>query len=269
MSELKALRREYKQKGAADDFEFLGPKVPEATEDNPTRMRIHQRQLGIVVLVVMPSGYPSDGPPLFQVDQEDGAAAEGKATKEHLPAIEELLVEQTTYMPGMICIATCLMALDDLDLTSLDLGTPGRCRSIFEVSVVNNSKQFAKSLKGAANGYPCVYFYRTIECQNNAKFSAAVDPWRACYCLCDAPDKKEAVSFMKTIRTDGAMDMDMLGKPGKIQITVLEEFELAPKAKAVCSTDDSPTLFLGTEYRTDTDLDGLMNHLLAASAGVR
>jgi hypothetical protein len=71
------------------------------------------------------------------------------------------------------------------------------------------------------------------------------------------------VAFMKTIRTDGAMDMDMLGKPGKIQMTVIEEFEMAPKAKAVC--DD---VFSGTEYRTDKDLDDLMNAFLSAAAGV-
>jgi hypothetical protein len=258
VSELKALRQEYK---GTDDFEFLGPKVPEATEDNPTRMKIHRRNESLTVLVEMPSGYPSEAPPIFKVE---GSGSCTQVTQGHAEAIEELLAEQATYMPGMSCIATCLMALDDLDLSTLDLGEPGRCRSIFKLDVVNNSKQFTKSLKSASGGNPCVYFYRTIECQNNAKFSFAVDPWRACYCLCDAPNKKEAVAFMKTIRTDGAMDMDMLGKPGKIQMTVIEEFEIAPKAKAVCDGD----MFSGTEYRTDEDLDDLMNHLLAAVAGV-
>merc|ERR1712061_418303 len=147
--------------------------------------------------------------------------------------------------------------MGDLDLNSLDLGGPGRCRSIFKVDVVNNSPQFTKSLKQAANGRPCAWFYRTIQCQNNAKFSFAVDPLRAVHCICDAPDKKSAVEFMKAIRTDGDMDCDMLGKPSKIQMTVVEEFEMAPKAKAV------PDGFSSTEYRTDEDLDGLMNPFMA------
>jgi hypothetical protein len=259
VSELKALRQLYK---GTVDFEFLGPKVPDATEDNLTRMKIHRRNESLIVLVEMPAGYPSEAPPIFKVDGNGGCSSP-QFTRGHAEAIEELLAEQATYMPGMSCIATCLMALDDLDLSTLDLGEPGRCRSIFTVDVVNNSKQFTKSLKSAAGGNPCVYFYRTIECQNNAKFSFAVDPWRSVYCICDAPDKKEAVAFMKTIRTDGSMDMDMLGKPGKIQMTVIEEFEMAPKAKAVC--DD---VFRGTEYRTDKDLDDLMNAFLAAAAGV-
>jgi len=169
-------------------------------------------------------------------------------------------------MPGMACIQVCLLVLDDLDLASLDLGQPGRCRSIFKVDVVNNSKQFTKSLKNAANGNPCAYYYRTIECQNNAKFSFAVDPWRAVYVICDAPNKREAVDYMKTIRTDGSMDMDMLGKPGRIQLTVIEEFGMKPKAKNVNTSSSSP--FQGYEYRTDDDLDKLINPFLATSAGV-
>ena len=263
VSELKALRREYKAKQGNDDedtFEFLGPKVPEATEENPTRMKIDNRRNDLSVIVTMPAGYPSVSNPIFKVVGGCSDAV-GKA---HEEAIEEMLAEQASYMPGMTCVATCLTVLDDLDLSSLDLGTPGRFRSIFKVDVVNNSKQFIKSLKSASGGNPCVYFYRTIECQNNAKFSFAVDPWRAVYCLCDSPDKREAVTYMKTIRTDGAMDMDMLGKPGRIQMTVIEEFEIAPKAKAV--SDDGG--FGCSEYRTDDDLDGLMNHLMAAAAGV-
>ena len=68
---------------------------------------------------------------------------------------------------------------------------------------------------------------------------------------------------MKTVRTDGAMDMDMLGKPGKIQMSVVEEFELAPRAAAVCDG------FVGTEYRSDAERDGLMGGLLAAAAGLK
>lgn len=258
VAELKSLRREYV---GSDAFEFLGPKVPEATQDNPTRLRIHKKagaeEIALTVTVTMTEGYPSDTPPTFNVEGESLERA-------HCDAIEELLDEQASYMPGMSCISTSIMGLDDLDLSTLDLGTPGRCRSIFKVDVVNNSKQFTKSLKSAAGGNPCVYYYRTIECQNNAKFSFAVDPWRAVYCICDAPDKKAAVAYMKTIRTDGAMDMDMLGKPGKIQLTVLEEFEMLPKAKSVGEEGS----FGGTEYRTDQDLDELMNLFLAADAGV-
>jgi len=259
VAELKALRREYK---GTDAFNFLGPKVPDATTDNPTRMKISKKagadEIPLTVTVEMPNAYPSDKPPIFKVEGGD------LLEQAHFDAIVELLDEQASYMPGMSCISMSIMALDDLDLSTLDLGEPGRCRSIFKIDVVNNSKQFTKSLKSVANGYPCVYYYRTIECQNNAKFSAAVDPWRAVYCICDTPDKKAAGGYMKTIRTDNAMDMDMLGKPGKIQLTVLEEFELARKAKSVGEEDG----FSGTEYRTDLDLDKLMNPFLTAAAGV-
>merc|ERR1712187_517910 len=176
--------------------------------------------------------------------------------------IDDLLTTQASYMPGMECVSTVLQSLDDLDLSTIDLGVPGRCRSIFKVEVVNNSPQFTKSLKQAANGRPCAWFYRAIECQNNAKFSFAVDPRRAVYCVCDAPDKASAVEFMKSIRTDNDMDCDMLGKPSRIQMTVVEEFEMAPKAAAI------PDGFNSTEYRTDEDLDALMNPYLAAVAGL-
>lgn len=258
IDELKSMRREYL---GTEDFDFMGPKVPDATTENPTRMKIHRKAgpnaLPLTVIVEMPADYPSDAPPVFKVEGDSLEPA-------HVEAVEELLAEQAGYMPGMSCISTCLLSLDDLDLSTLDLGEPGRCRSIFKVDVVNNSKQFTNSLRSAANGSPCAYFYRTIECQNNAKFSFAKDPWRAVYCLCDAPDKKTAVDFMKTIRTDGGMDMDMLGKPGKIQMTVIEEFEMKPKANAVGEDDG----FNGTEYRTDKDLDELMNPFLASVASV-
>ena len=204
------------------------------------------------------------------------------------------------------------------------MGTPGRCRSIFTVDVVNNSPQFKKSLKGAAAGNPCVYFYRNIECQNNAKFSIcavpsrgdaaattwmvrgpgrpclaitcltndpccgrgvnatkpamfqarlrtgwvphrfsfAVDPLRSVFVVHDAPEKETAKAFMKTVRTDGAMDMDMLGKPGKIQMSVVEEFELRPRAEGLDG-------FAGTEYRTDAERGELMDPLMAAAAGLK
>ena len=271
VAELKALRQEYRLKANqgdgsdVDTFEFIGPKVPEATEDNPTRMKIHNPTNRLAVTVTMPSRYPSEAPPQFKVE---GCSSEEEEvlTKAHHEAIEELLEEQASYMPGMPCIAMCIMALDDLDLSTLDLGQPGRCRSIFKVEVVNNSKQFTKSLKQAANGNPYKYYYRTIECQNNAKFSAAVDPWRACFVVCDAPTKEEAKSFMKTVRTGNDMDMNMLGKPDKIQLTVIEEFELAPKAKSICSDDENG--LEGSEYRTTEGLDGMMNPFLAVVAEV-
>ncbi|KAL7525566.1 hypothetical protein ACHAXR_001063 [Thalassiosira sp. AJA248-18] len=268
IAELKALRQHYRgiaEDDDADKFEFLGPKVSQATVENPTRMEITCERHDLRVMVTLPADYPSQSPPIFEVNQL-GSRCAMIITPAHADAIKELLDEQASYMPGMACVATSLFVLDDLDLTSLDLGQPGQCRSIFKVDVVNNSKQFTKSLKSAANGNPCVYFYRTIECQNNAKFSFAVDPWRAVYCLCDAPNKSEAVDFMKTIRTDGAMDMDMLGKPGKIQLTVIEEFEMKPKAKNV--NCNSGLMFEGFEYRTDEDLDELMDPFLAAAAGV-
>lgn len=244
VEELKALRRQYK---GSSTFEFLGPKVSEATAEKPTAFKVHfpDPEEAFSVRVEMPSTYPGESPPAFKVESETLEPAARAA-------IEELLDEQAGYMPGMSCISTVLMSLDDLDLSTLDLGEPGRCRSIWKVDVVNNSKQFSKAIESAAAGMPCAFYYRTIACQNNAKFSFAVDPWRAVYVVCDAPHKKAAVAYMKTIRTDGAMDMDMLGKPGKIQMTVVEEFEMAPKAKGLDG-------FAGTEYRTDADLAGLMD----------
>ena len=254
IGEIKALRREHK---AAGTLEFLGPKVSEATAENPTRFKIARATPAkLAVLVELPPTYPSDAPPKFSVVDSELDAPRNDA-------IAELLAEQAGYMRGMTCVSTVLLALDDLDLADLDLGEPGRCRSIFTVDVVNNSPVFKKALEGAAVGNPCAYFYRTIACQNNAKFSFAVDPLRSVFVVCDAPDKKAAVAFMKTIRTDGAMDMDMLGKPGKIQMSVVEEFELAPKAPAACGG------FAGTEYRTDAERAELMGPLMAEAAAVK
>lgn len=253
IAELKLLMKEFKGEGV---FEFLGPKPADATDSNPTRLKVKRdRPVPLTVAVTMPLGYPASAPPIFKV--------EGALEDVVVEAIEELLTTQASYMPGMECISTTLQALDDLDLSTLDLGEPGRCRSIFKVEVVNNSPQFSKSLKLAANGLPIIWFFRTIQCQSNAKFSFAVDPLRAVYCICDAPDKKAAVEFMKACRTDSDMDCDMLGKPGRIQMTVVEEFEMAPKAKAI------PDGFSGTEYRTDEDLVAVMSPFMAAVAGLR
>lgn len=95
-----------------------------------------------------------------------------------------------------------------------------------------------------------------------------MDPWCAVYCLCDAPTKKEAVELMKTVRTDGAFDIDMLGKPGRIQLTVVEEFEMRPKAKNVNVAGGLGLGIGGYEYRTGEDLNELMNPFLAIVAGV-
>mmetsp|Transcript_91705 Transcript_91705/g.268396 ORF Transcript_91705/g.268396 Transcript_91705/m.268396 type:complete len:262 (+) Transcript_91705:125-910(+) len=253
IAELKQLKKEYKEDGV---FEFVGPKPADATDTNPTRLKIKcDKPAPLTVNVAMPVGYPVDAPPGFKV--------EGSLEEDYVEAIEEHLATQASYMPGMECISIVLQSLADLDLSTIDLGEKGRCRSIFKVEVVNNSPQFTKSLKQAANGRPCTWFYRAIECQNNAKFSFAVDPRRAVYCVCDAPDKASAVDFMKSIRTDADMDCDMLGKPAKIQMTVVEEFEMAPKAKAV------PDGFSSTEYKTAEDLDALMNPLMAAVAGLK
>merc|ERR1712187_464523 len=146
---------------------------------------------------------------------------------------------------------------------SLDLGEPGRCRTIFKMDVVNNSPHFTKSMKAATEGMSCIWFYRTIECQKNAKFSFAVDPFRSVFCIVDAQDKKTAGEFVKNLRTDGSFDLDMLGKPCKLQFSMVEEFEVAPKAKGV------PDGFSSTEYRTDEDFDALMNPLKAAVAAKR
>lgn len=258
VEELKALRQTYK---GTDNFKFLGPKVPEATEENPTKMIVTfpDNDPPMDITVTMPSSYPSETAPIFKVEQADFVCGV-VLSRAQKAAIKELLDESASYMPGLSCISTTLMSLDDLDMSTLDLGQPGRCRSIFKVDVVNNSKQFANSLKSAAAGYPCHYWYRTIACQNNAKFSFAVDPWRAVYCMQDAPDKKLAVEFLKTVRTDGGFDADMLGKPGKIALTVIEEFEMGAKAET------TPEGFGGTEYRTDAELNEFMGPYLAKSA---
>lgn len=56
----------------------------------------------------------------------------------------------------------------------------------------------------------------------------------------------------------------VLGKPGKIQLTVIEEFEMKPKAKNVNGAGG--LVFEGYEYRTDEDLNELMNPFIAATA---
>mmetsp|Transcript_22807 Transcript_22807/g.40762 ORF Transcript_22807/g.40762 Transcript_22807/m.40762 type:complete len:264 (-) Transcript_22807:54-845(-) len=253
VAELKQIKKEFSGEGV---FEFLGPKPSDATDANPTRLKI-KRDLPVpmTVAVSMPVGYPASASPIFKV--------EGSLEEAYVEAIEELLTTQASYMPGMECICTVLQSLDDLDLSTLDLGEPSRCRDIFKVEVVNNSPQFSKSLKQAANGRPCMWFFRTIQCQNNAKFSFAVNPLRAVFVICDSPDKKSASEFMKGIRTDSDMDCDMLGKPGKIQMTLLEDFEMAPKAQAL------PDGFSGSEYRTDEDLAVEMAPFMAAVGAIK
>eukprot|EP00933_Yihiella_yeosuensis_P007401 TRINITY_DN112416_c0_g1_i1.p1 TRINITY_DN112416_c0_g1~~TRINITY_DN112416_c0_g1_i1.p1 ORF type:complete len:269 (-),score=60.04 TRINITY_DN112416_c0_g1_i1:13-819(-) len=255
IAELKTLKKEYKADGV---FEFLGPKPVEATDANPTKLKIKKESpLPMKVVVSMPVGYPASAPPKFQV--------EGEVDEVYVEAIEELLTTQAGYMPGMECISTVLQELDGLDLSGLDLGEPGRCRSIFKLDLVNNSPIFTKKLKEAANGRPCTWFYRTIGVQNNAKFSFAVDPLRAVYVVCDSPDKKSASEFMKTVRTEMGMDMDMLGKPGKLQVVVVEEFEMARKTKMV----DEEGGYTSSEYTTDESFNVLMDPLLAANCAVK
>jgi hypothetical protein len=67
VSELKSLRLEFK--GAAGVFEFLGPKVPEATAANPTRLRVQRTAPApFAVVVELPAEYPSDVPPVFRIE---------------------------------------------------------------------------------------------------------------------------------------------------------------------------------------------------------
>ena len=259
VEEIKALRREF---AAAGSMEFLGPKVSAATAGEPTRMRFARTlPVELVVIVEMPASYPSEAPPVFRVETPLGCSLEHA----QVDAIEAFLAEQAGYMRGMACVSATLLALEDLDLADLDLGEPGRCRSIFTVDLVNNSPHFKKALEGAAAGNPCTYFYRNIACQNNAKFSFAVDPLRSVFVVCDAPDRSSAVAFMKTVRTDGAMDYDMLGKVGKIQLSVVEEFELAAFAPPCVEGGG----FAGVEYQTDDDRTSLLGPLMAATAGVK
>jgi hypothetical protein len=265
IEELKSLRRQY---SSSANFSFLGPKVPEATVDNPTMLTVTFPALAVVVSVTMPRDYPSSAPPLFKVDAVAAAGAvaddnSGALSPLHLECMEDLLKEAASYMPGLSCISTCLMSLDDLDVQALDLGTPGRYRVIIKVEVVNCSKFFNNAIKSAANGLPCKIYYKVISGAqlNNPKFSAAVDPWRGVYVLLDAPSKKEGVEFMKTVRTDGAMDWDMLGKPAKISLTVIEEFEI--KAKGIGLEG-----FEGVDYNTEPDLEESMGVYRAKNAQV-
>lgn len=252
IAELKSLMKEFRKGG----FEFLGPKPRLATVTNPTRVKIMcSAPVPLTVTVAMPVDYPSNAPPIFKV--------EGESLEEDvIMAIEEELTTQASYMRGMECISITIQSLEDLDLSTLDLGTPGRCRAIFKVDIVNNSPHFTKSLKQCTGGLQCIWFYRTIECTKNAKFSFAVNPFRAVYCIVDTPDKKSATVFMKDLRTDNSFDLDMLGKPCKLQMNVVEEFEMKPKAKGV------PDGFSSVNYRTAEDFDKLMDQYKEAVAGV-
>lgn len=252
IAELKTLMKAHKE-----TFEFLGPKPADATELNPTRMVFKRATpVPMSVVVAMPLGYPDSTPPVFTV-QGDGLQ------EDVAEAIVEMLTTQASYMPGMECIATVLESLDDLDLSTLDLGTPGRCRAIFKVDIVNNSPNFSKSLKAATAGMPCIWLFRNIECQSNAKFSFAVDPYRGVHVIVDAEDKAAAVAFMKALRTDNNFDLDMLGKPCKLQMQIVEEFELAPKAQGV------PEGYSNVEYTNDEEFDKLMNPYMAAVAAIK
>lgn len=253
VAELKALMKEFKGKG----FEFLGPKPKEASSTSPCRVKIKfDTPVPLTVTVAMPVDYPGNSAPVFKVEAEALGAPE-------LEAIQELLDEQASYMPGMECISCTLQgALEDLDLSSLDLGQPGRFRSVLKIDIVNNSPNFTKSLASSTAGLPCVWFYRTIECTTNAKFSFAKTPFRAVYVIIDAPDKKSAADFMKNIRTDNSFDLDMLGKPCKLQMSVVEEFEMKPKAKGVPDGCES------VEYRTTEDFAALMGPYNMETAGV-
>lgn len=251
IAELKTLMRAHKE-----IFEFLGPKPADATDVNPTKMRFKRTDpVAMAVVVAMPLGYPDSAPPVFTV--------EGDLQEDVAEAIVELLTTQASYMPGMECIAPVLESLDDLDLSTLDLGTPGRCRTIFKMDIVNNTPNFNKSLKAATAGMACLWLYRNIECQNNAKFSFAVDPYRGVYVIVDAEDKPTAVAFLKALRTDNGFDLDMLGKPCKLQMQIVEEFVLAPKAKGV------PEGYSNVEYNTEEDFNALLNPYLAAVAAVK
>ena len=88
--------------------------------------------IALVITLTLPENYPSDAPPVFLV--EAGAASQSSGPsleRAHLDAIAALLDEQASYMPGMACVSTSIMsALEDLDLSTLDLGEPGRHRSI-------------------------------------------------------------------------------------------------------------------------------------------
>ena len=69
-AELRALRAEHR---GTDDFDFLGPKVRDATADNPTSMRIARMagpggDIALVITVTLPENYPSDAPPVFLVE---------------------------------------------------------------------------------------------------------------------------------------------------------------------------------------------------------
>jgi len=137
-----------------------------------------------------------------------------------------------------------------------------RCRTIFMVDQVNNSKVFLKALQELADGdgLPLNVFYRTINCMKNAKLSAAVDPFRSVYCVVDAPNKKAAGEFFKSLRTNSAMDTDCLNKPCKQAGSVLEEFELPAEQPGVVG-------FTHHEYRTDEEIEGHLKRFRVNAVG--
>ena len=109
ISELKALRMHYKRienDADGDKFDFLGPKVPQSAASNPTQMKITCKRHDICVTVTLPVDYPSQSSPIFKVnDLGNGIIPSGGCE-----AIQELLDEQASYMPGMICVSICLLA---------------------------------------------------------------------------------------------------------------------------------------------------------------
>ena len=99
ITELKALRHKFAGTGV---FDFLGPKVPEATAANPTRLRVHcSAPCSLAVLVELPAAYPSDAPPSFWIEAPALEAAQ-------VDALEVFLKEQASFMRGMACISATL-----------------------------------------------------------------------------------------------------------------------------------------------------------------
>ena len=142
VSELKSLRLEFK--GAAGVFEFLGPKVPEATAANPTRMRVQRTAPApFAVVVELPAEYPSDAPPVFRIEAaaspagggngDGGAAAAGAAAAGGLledaqvDAIEAFLAEQAGYMRGMACISATLRYNSSFSILSFSISSIKMC----------------------------------------------------------------------------------------------------------------------------------------------
>jgi len=251
--ELEVLEAMYAGNG---EFELLGPQPVEATERNLVQVRVRGGADATpwAVVVTLPLGYPADARPSFQFEG---------FTRAQSAAISEQLDSKGSENAGEECVSDVLLCVDEVVLSALgdasesgvaDAGPVVWCRTTVLIDQMNNSKVYLRCLKELCeDGMALSVFYRTINSLNNAKLSAAVDPFRSVYCVLDAPSKALAASFLKGLRTQYT-DTGCDGKPTKNGGTVLEEFELEEGAQTLVG-------FTCVEYRSEDELEGHMKAL--------